>query len=435
MTPNRALAVNYSIQLTNNTGLDPAQYSIYAMGFSTKGQLVMGSTGTFATQSSGTVSSYKVGTGAGELSQITLDTNTAFTGGRLYFFVVPAGSPAPSVPFGNQPTNPPDSTFPPYTIVEITVPAGLPATMDVQTVDGFIFPLTITLNNQINVAGQQYGQPVYTSGQTATVNRADIFTAFTSFMQGEGTAGQPYLDLIFGAGSVAGQAGGILNPGAYLSAVDSTNQFLHLDSSLNTVWNTDLTTLFSTTTLRVQGAASGAGDSGPVIPAQSYTVTPVTQTYPDTSVSLPALTFTGETDASVFHVLNPVGLSVLTNDAGGAITGTINGNTLTLNSPVSALQTGMYVSGAGIPTAGGNSTTTISVVSGNNKVFGLTPGPPTLRWPAWATGIARARRAPPSGRPHDLRHVVPFGVNPISRMSLSLRLCLFIPPARYSRTS
>jgi hypothetical protein len=243
--------------------------------------------------------------------------------------------------------------------------------MDVQTVDGFIFPLTITLNNQINVAGQQYGQPVYTSGQTATVNRADIFTAFTSFMQGEGTAGQPYLDLIFGAGSVAGQAGGILNPGAYLSAVDSTNQFLHLDSSLNTVWNTDLTTLFSTTTLRVQGAASGAGDSGPVIPAQSYTVTPVTQTYPNTSVSLPALTFTGETDASVFHVLNPVGLSVLTNDAGGAITGTINGNTLTLNSPVSALQTGMYVSGAGIPTAGGNSTTTISVVSGNNKVFGL----------------------------------------------------------------
>jgi hypothetical protein len=97
-------------------------------------------------------------------------------------------------------------------------------------------------------------------------------------MQGEGAAGQPYLDLVFGPGTVAGQAGGILNPGAYLSAVDSKNQFLNLASPLNTVWNAALTTLFGTT-LRVQGAASGTGDTGPVIPAQSYTVVPVTQTY------------------------------------------------------------------------------------------------------------------------------------------------------------
>jgi hypothetical protein len=360
-TPNGALAATYTIPLTNNTGLDPTKYSIYAMGFSVASQLVMGQNGTFTTQSSGTISSYKVGTGAGELSQITLDTNTAFTGGRLYFFVVPAGSQGPTVAYGTQPTNPPDSTFPPYTIVEITVPAGLPATIDVQTVDGFIFPLTITLNNQTNVVGQQYGQPVYTSSQAAPVNRADIFTAFASFMQSQGSAGQPYIPLTFGGSSFAGQAGGILNPGAYLTAIDPQNQYLHLDSPLNTVWNADLTTLFSTTTLRVQGAASGAGDSGPVIPPQSYTVAPVTQTYPGTNVSLSALKFTGETNASaVFYVFNPVGLSVLTNDTGGAITGTINGTTLTLNSPASALQQGMYVSGAGT-----NPTTKIAKVEGS----------------------------------------------------------------------
>jgi hypothetical protein len=135
-----------------------------------------------------------------------------------------------------------------------------------------------------------------------------------------------------------------LNPGAYFTAVDAQNQYLHLDSPLNTVWNTDLTTLFSTTTLRVQGAASGAGDTGPVIPPQSYTVAPVTQTYPGTSVSVPALRFTGETNAVVFHVFNPVGLSVLTNNAGGAITGTINGATL---AEFAASVQGACMSGAG----------------------------------------------------------------------------------------
>src|SRR6185369_6827402 len=96
-TPGRTPAATYTLPLIDNTGLDPAQFAIYAMGFSTTSQLVMGAAGTFATQSSGTVSSYKVGYGPGELGQITLDTATDFAGGRLYFFVVPAGAPAPSV--------------------------------------------------------------------------------------------------------------------------------------------------------------------------------------------------------------------------------------------------------------------------------------------------------------------------------------------------
>lgn len=362
---NGASAANYTLQLVNNTGLASSQYTIYAMGFSTTSQLVMGSAGTFATQSSGTISSYPVGTGAGQISQILLATNIAFTGGRLYFFVVPVGSPAPSVTYGSQPANPPGAPYP-NTIVEITVPAGTPATMDVQTVDGFIFPLTVTLNGQTNVAGQQYGQPIYTLGQTATVNRAAIFTAYDSFMTAAGAAGTPYLDMVFGAGSFAGQAGGILNPGAYLTAINPQNEYLNLGSSLNTAFDTDLATLFGTTTLRLQGVASGAGQS-PVIATDTYSVTSAgNQTYPGTAISLPALQFTGDTASSnVFTVFNPAGIAVLTDTNGSGITGTITGSTLTLNSAVSGLSNGMYIAGAGITTSGNNSTTTIINVTTN----------------------------------------------------------------------
>lgn len=378
LIPAEASATNYTITMVNNTGLDPSKYTIYAMGYSTSSNLVMNSSGVFVTQSSGTISSYPLGTGAGQISTISLDTATAFTGGRLYFFMVPNGSPAPTVAFGSQPTNPPDTAYPPYTIVEITVPANSPATIDVQTVDGFVFPLTITLNNQINVVGQQYGQPVYTTGQTGAVNRADIFTAYTNFMTARGTSGQPYLDMIFNAGSIDGQAGGILNPGAYLSAVDSTNQYVNLGSTLNTQWNTGLGTLFGTTTLEIQGVASAAGDSGTPIAADTYKVTSIgNQTYPGTTVSLPALQFTGDTTSSnVFDVFNPVGIAIATNDAGTAITGTISGNKLTLDSAVTGLQNNMYVIGAGIGTPGGQTSVQVTDASSNPITLNQSLGTP-----------------------------------------------------------
>jgi hypothetical protein len=55
-------------------------------------------------------------------------------------------------------------------------------------------------------------------------------------------------------------------------------------------------------------------------PAANYSMPLINNTgldptqYSIYAVSLPALKFTGETDGSVFHVFNPVGLSVLTND-------------------------------------------------------------------------------------------------------------------------
>lgn len=372
-----ASAQNYTVNLVNNSGLDPAEYTFYVMGFSYNSNLVLGPAGTLISQNSGTVSSYPVGSGSGQISQITLDSATAFTGGRFYFFVVPTGDPAPSVAYNTQPANPPGGDNI-YGIVELTIPANAASTIDVQTVDGFTVPLTITLNNNINVAGQQYGQPIYSTGQSAIVNREAIFTAYNSFMQAEGTAGTPYLDLVYGAGTVAGQAAGILNPYAYLSEVTGTNAYANLDSALNGVFDADLTTLFGTATLSVQGVASGASDSGTPIPADIYTSSVVaSQTYPGTSVTLPALKFTGTNNpGNVFYVYNPVGLTVTTDSSGDQIVGSISDSTLTLNTTVNGLQVGMYVLGAGVPTPSGQSATTITAINGNVLTLSQSLGTP-----------------------------------------------------------
>ncbi len=384
----RVSGADYIFRLVDETGLNPAEFSIFAMGFSTADELVLGPAGTMVSQNSGTISSYKVGTGAGELSEIRLDTITTFTGGRYYFFTAPVGTPAPTVEYGKQPTDPPNAPippqtpFPPFSIVELTVPPATPAppgpaptplptahpaTVDIQTVDGFIFPLTITLNGQTNVAGQQYGQPIYPSGQTPTVNRADIFTAYASFMAGEGTAGAAFAGLTFAPSSIDGQAGGILNPRAYLTAVTLQNEYLNLSSPLNAIFDADLATLFSSSTLNVSGVSSNPAG----IDKQNYSATPVMRDYPGTTVSLPALKFTGVTDPSrEFYVFSPLGLSVLRDASGDQITGTIttdgaSNSVLTLASAVTGLEVGMYVSGTGLSPGAGGSTTQITAINGN----------------------------------------------------------------------
>ena len=393
----RVSGADYTFQLVDETGLDPTQFSIYAMGFAYANQLVLGPAGTMVTQNSGTISSYKVGTGAGELRAIRLDTITTFTGGRFYFFIAPVGTPAPTVEYGKQPTDPPNSPippqtpFPPFSIVELTVPPATPApagpaptpspspnpaTVDIQTVDGFIFPLTITLDGQTNVAGKQYGQPLYAAGQAPTVNRADILTAYSAFMTGEGAAGTPFADLTFAPGSIAGQAGGILNPRAYLTAVNLQNEYRNLSSPLNAIFDADLTTLFSSTTLSVSGVSSNPAG----IPKQDYTVTPVTRDYPGTTVSLSALKFTnGATD---FYVFSPLGLSVLRDSSGDQIIGTITtdggaNSVLTLASAVTGLEVGMYVNGAGLSPVAGSSTTQITAINGNVLTLNQSVGNPT----------------------------------------------------------
>jgi hypothetical protein len=225
----------FTLPLVDQTGLDPSQYSIYVLGFSAASQMELQSNGQFASfpASSGTIPSYNIHS----MPSITLDTTTALTGARLYFFVVPEGQAAPTMAYSNngssvtQPLNPPNNSNP-YDIVEITQPANGEPTVDVQTVDGFIFPLTLTLNDNLGQVGQPLANP--------NINRQDIISTYTTFMNGQGAAGLPYQALVFAPNSVAGQAGGIVNPGLYLAAGANPS------SDLNTVWDADLTTLFQT---------------------------------------------------------------------------------------------------------------------------------------------------------------------------------------------
>ena len=239
---------SYSISLQNQTGLDEAEYTIYALGYSTTSKMMLLNDGTFGPfpANNGTIPSYPVG--PGRLSQITIQESVQLLGARVYFFVAGATAAAPSFPYsGNgaqvtQPQNPPNPNYPPYSFVEITQNPSFSATpvIDVQTVDGFIFPLTITLNNSLG----QVGQPL----PAGPVDRTSIFNAYTPFMSQLGTAGQPYEELLF---TEAG--GGLLNPFVYLTEVNPQGGYIYLSSPLNTAFDEALDTMFSDINLRPAG--------------------------------------------------------------------------------------------------------------------------------------------------------------------------------------
>ncbi|MGH7171310.1 MAG: beta-1,3-glucanase family protein [Gemmataceae bacterium] len=249
--------------LDNQTGLNPAQYSIYVFGYGQADTasrpavpaMELQSNGQFAAiaaNSSGTIQSYNIST----MSSITLSAATPVNSGILYFVAVPNGQAPPSLTYSTDsndvlsitsgiPGNPPNSN-PPFNIVEFTEPGdgtNYPV-LDASAVNGFTFPLTVTLNNNLGQVGQNLSNPA--------VNRASILAAYTSFMDGQGTDGSPYQDLVFAPNSIDGQAGGIVNPNLYLA--NGANP----SSLLNSVWNSALTTLFETTGRTV----SMIGDDG-----------------------------------------------------------------------------------------------------------------------------------------------------------------------------
>jgi hypothetical protein len=186
------LPATFPVQLSNQTGLDPTQYSIYALGYSTASKMELLPNGKFApfTSASGNIPSYKVGSGPGELSTITLDQDQQLTGAIVFFFIVPLPvTQAPYLTYANsgadvvQPTDPPNDVLPGgqcsyvYQFVEFTQPQGGLPTIDVSEVDGFVMPVNVTLNG-----GYQVGQPLYQSSQTPAVNRQAIFTEYTNFI-------------------------------------------------------------------------------------------------------------------------------------------------------------------------------------------------------------------------------------------------------------
>ena len=363
-----------SIPLQNQTGLDEANFSIYVLGFSTTSKKMLsvgsGTTATFVpvTSASGTLPAYKLGT---EISQINIDVTPpldGIDGARIYFFVADNSKfpSAPAISYTNSGANvtnvknPPNSDAPPYTFSEFTVvDLNYGAVIDLQSVDGFTFPLNLTLNDSLGAVGQPLSAG---SG----FNRSSILAAYKTFINGVGSSDAPFLDLQYGTNS-----GGLLNPGLYLTETDSTNQLTNLKSPLNNLFDDELRTLFSNAQLSIQGVSASG------ISADVYTVESTgEQLLPTASgLSHPALRFKGKTNGIELNVFSPLGLCTLAYDDNGtsaAISGQLNDTTLTFNQPLPAdtnIVVGMYVSGAGVDP---NNTTVKSITRDtNNNITGV----------------------------------------------------------------
>lgn len=295
------------------------------------------------------------------------------------------GAEGPSLPVGKEPANPPGYPFV-YQFVEFTSIAGKSNTVDLQTVDGFTMPLTITAGDAFNTAGSQYGQPI--GGQSAPANsavtRTALFYEYETFMSKLGTAGQPYVDLPYQleAGLVDGQLGGILSPDAFLSAQSSNGDYSNLGKPLDSVFDDQLTTLFSQATTGAGGQLSLQGVPSGSILEQVYTATYMESVpYPAPAgvtllsglgqpIEHPALQMVG-TLGDTFNVFSPIGLTRLTDTSGhplmGKITSVSPGSpqtaTLSLDQALpDAVVTGWFVYGSGL-TQG----------SGHNQSAAITP--------------------------------------------------------------
>ena len=367
-----------SIPLQNQTGLDDNQYTIYVLGFSTtsKKMLSVGSGTTLATfvpvpNTSGTLPAYKLGA---EITQISidvtppLDPSGKIDGARIYFFVADNSKfpDAPEVSYTNggadvtNVKNPPNPDVPPYAFAEFTVvDLSYGAVIDLQTVDGLTFPLNLTLNDSLGAVGQPLSA-------NAGFNRSAILAAYKTFMNGIGSESAPFLDLQYSANS-----GGLLNPGAYLTGTNESNELINLGSELNSMFDNDLKTLFSNVHLSIQGVAAG-NISPDVYTVESTGGQPLP---PAGGLSHPALQFKGKTNGLELNVFNPLGLCTLTFDNNGtdtAICGQLDDTTLTFDTalpPDSNILAGMYVSGAGVDP---NATTVKSITrDANNNITGV----------------------------------------------------------------
>ena len=255
-----AAAEQYTVTLTNKTALPPGKFSLYAVGFSAANQMMLDAQGRFVhiSGASGKISGHKIGGKAGELSTLTLDNASPFDGGLVLLVVVPAGRPAPYLTYTNggatvvKPANPPSNQWPGsdqgrymYQTLEITQPADKRPTINISVVDGFVMPVTITINPTARRpnGSLQVGQPLPRKGQRTAVTRTAIFKAYRRFFAREKISAalkKNYLKLMSDSGAISGKRTAILNPGLYIA--DGANP----NSAFNTVWDDTLKTLFQT---------------------------------------------------------------------------------------------------------------------------------------------------------------------------------------------
>ena len=330
----------YSMPLVDNSHLNPEKYSIYVGGFAANNLTIQPDSiqGVldFATATGGPVSTYKLGRGADEFHEIEFPESQFVDGGRIYFFVVPRGQTPPP---GTQPPDPPAN---PYlnSYIEVTKPDRDRPTVDLSTVDGFTFPMTLTLNDKHGEVGQPLDSPRMT--------RQAIITEFGKFMKNAaGGADYSVLQLPDGA-KADGQSEGLLNPFFYLKEPAAGSSLpKNVTSPLNTAFDGALNTLFSTSGWSVAATFNGTNTVYSAT-AGTYPYGTATNPYNGSPVMLPGLAFQG--GGNTFHVFNPVGVNSFLGANGqpimaNSVPGHLDQFTLTNAPQDGVLQKGMYVFG------------------------------------------------------------------------------------------
>jgi hypothetical protein len=375
---------SYTLTFDNLTGLDATRYSVYVLGFSTKSQKMLtvpanGKAGSFiditTLSSTGYIPSYKVGT---EITSITVSNTNPLNGTRIYFFVADnkityndnqgtnGGPQFQYTSYGSAVTqckNPPQTDYPIFNYVELTFLPNQDMYMDVSSVDGFFFPVTITATDsgEKNELGQ-VGQPL-----TDGMSGKNIVAAYKPFMDSLTAGGEDasaYLDLFTPLPEAS--FSGLLNPGLYLQDNSSMGNSLHavFDDALNKIFTDNA---FYSNINIWQNGTDGYNDF--------FTATETNATFPGTTNKHPALILTGKstTNKKTYTLFNPVGFSVVNyKDAEGnyhPITGKINNNIMTFDTPMpvdtSMLSEGMYVSNGGGSTDGTTKINKINKVADN----------------------------------------------------------------------
>ncbi len=311
-----------SVPLVNNSGLDTNRYTIYVLGFSTGrtdptvvAPVVLSADtnklGKFIVQTndSGFVNSYKMGD---EINSIAVDRSSdKIAGARVFFFVADNQLPyssnglPPRFAFSGtgsavvQCPNPPQSDYPIYNYIEFTYIHGdnYGAVIDVSAVDGFNFPISITMNDNL---ASPLGQP--TDVASSKFNRQLILDGYRSFMTNlAAEGGSDYLCLYH-----TNNLGGLLNPTFYLDPDHNEEGLL---SQLNHVFDDALNEFFSASNaLTLSITTDGAGSVTQDTYHAEYNAAAV---FPGTDLTHPALVFTGTNYHHTYTVFNPVDFTVV----------------------------------------------------------------------------------------------------------------------------
>jgi hypothetical protein len=361
----------YSISLKDSTGLSK-KYKVYVLGYTTNSQKMLTVNpvtleGEFTTITSkkGYIESYELGK---EITSIKVSNQNPIVGARIFFFIADTSKTYNDnasktsnrnlgFPFSEsgasvlQVDNPPQTDFPPYSYIEATFEANQGLYLDVSTVDGFFFPLSI-------IAEDNNGVELDRIGQSKGITAAGVANAYKPFMKNV-KADKDYDSLYYVVNS---DVAALLNPGLYLE---------NNTSALETVFDEALNKLFTDATLKMNIWQNGDNKF-----QAYYDVKPVLKTFPNTSNTHEALEFTSA-GATTLHVFNPVGFSVVsyfdsTSNTRKPIMGSIAKETLLFETPLpldTGLTVGMYVCSGGGSTDGKTQITKINKVQ--NKIVSV----------------------------------------------------------------